>query len=246
MHADTASEERTHIVLARGPRCSEGAYLDGEIDVPGTAHHMGLALPITRSHENGVKVARIGEKRLILRLQKCHQPVPAEPEKWAQHAAVAEFADRRHAGEPVGAAASPAPNQVGLDLIVSMMTGQQMKTALLTAPAGEKLIARRTGSLLDSALRFFARPDEHLVANPSCRQPGAEPADFGAAFGPEPMIHRERADLAPPVARPSIGENGESEAVGTTGDGGREKRSRFETRECIERGPELAEAQRLC
>jgi hypothetical protein len=135
---------------------------------------------------------------------------------------------------------------MGLDLIVSMMTGQQMKTASLTAPAGEKLIARRTGRLLDSAFRFFARPDEHFVANPSCRQPSAEPADFGSALGTEPMIHRERADPAPAVARPSIGENGESEAVGTTGDGGREKRSRFETRECIERGPELAEAQRLC
>ena len=218
---------------ARGPRFPEGANLGSEIHGLPAARHRSLAQPIARSFEGGVEVARIGDERLLLRLQKCHKPVPGDPEKWAQHAAVAEFADRGHPGEPVSAAASPAANQVGLDLIVSMMTGQQMKTALLTAPVGEKSIARHAGRLLDSALRFFARPDEHFVANPSCRQPGAEPTDFGAALGSEPMIHRERADLAPPVARPFIGENSESEAVGTTGDGNREKRSRFETRECV-------------
>ena len=220
-------------MLARGPRFPEGADLGGEIHGPGAARCCDLAPPIARSLETGVAVARIVEKRLILRLQKCHQPVPGEPEKWAQHAAVAEFADRGHAGEPVSSAASPAPNQMGLDLIVSMMTGQQMKTASLTAPAGEKTIAGHTGGFLDSALRFFASPDEHFVANPSCRQPTAEPKDFGPALGPEPMIHRESADLAPPVTCPSTGENGESEAVGTAGDSDREKRSRFETRECV-------------
>ena len=114
------------------------------------------------------------------------------------------------------------------------------------APAGEQPVTRQARCLFDAALRLFAGPDEHFVANPPCGKPSLKPPDFIAAFWPEPMIHRQRANLPTVIAHPSMGENGEREAVGAAGYGDGEKRRRFEPRERGERGPELAEAQWFC
>src|SRR6476661_2110833 len=59
------------------------------------------------------------------------------------------------------------------------------------------------------------------------------------------MIHRQRADLPAPFARPAIGQKRERQAVGTSGDGDGEKREGFEMRERGERGAKLCRGQRF-
>jgi len=59
------------------------------------------------------------------------------------------------------------------------------------------------------------------------------------------MIDCERIDLPAPLARPTISQNGEREAIGTTGDGDGKKRTGFETRERGKRGPEFGDGQRF-
>lgn len=246
MHARTAGEGRIRVTLSCCPHQAKAADLGSETHGIRRACRRCCATPVARSLESGVEVAWIGDEWLFLCLQKCHEPVPGDPEEWAQHAAVAEFTDRGYSGKPVNGAPSSAANQMRLDLIVSMMAGQQMKAASLATPASEQLVPRDAGSFLDSARRFFTGPDEHFVTDPSRRQPRPELVDFGSALGSKAMIDGQRADLPALVARPSIGENGEGQAVGTTGNGDSEKRSRFETHQGGEGSPELAEAQRFC
>lgn len=83
------------------------------------------------------------------------------------------------------------------------------------------------------------------MADFSCRQPAMDPADFGAAFWPQLMIDGQRADLPAPFARPAIGQKGERQAVGASGDGDGQERGGFEMRERGERGAKLGEGQRF-
>ena len=59
-----------------------------------------------------------------------------------------------HSGEPVGSAMGAAADQMGLDLILAMMGGQQMQTTMLAAPAGEQPVARDAGCLLYAGFRL--------------------------------------------------------------------------------------------
>jgi hypothetical protein len=45
------------------------------------------------------------------------------------------------------------------------------------------------------------------------------------------MIHRQRADPSPALARPKIGQNCERETIGAAGDGDGEKRAGLEVSE---------------
>src|SRR5204863_2545458 len=123
--------------------------------------------------------------------------------------------------------------------------GQQMQTGMVAAPAAKKAIARKARRFLDPCSRLFSRPDQYFVAYGSRRQPGSEPADFVAAFRPQPVIHRKRTDLPSPFAGPTVCQNGECQAVGTAGDGNGEKRRAFKPCDRGERGCELAEGNRL-
>src|SRR5271168_4814175 len=133
---------------------------------------------------------------------------------------------------------------MGLDLIIPMVTGQQVQTGVIAAPPAKQAIARETRCFLDPGSRLFSRPDQYFVAYGSCRQPGSEPPDFVAAFRPQPVIHGKRTDLSAPRAGPTVSQNGECQAVGAPGDGNGEKRRGFKLCERDERGGKLAEGQR--
>jgi hypothetical protein len=120
---------------------------------------------------------------------------------------------------------------MSLDLIFAMMRGQQVETAVLAAPVGKQPIARGARSLLYAAFRLRPRPGENLVADCSCRQPTVKPPNFMYALRPEPMVHRQGAELPTPRPSPAVGQNSEREAIGTAGHGNGKKRAGFEARE---------------
>jgi hypothetical protein len=128
---------------------------------------------------------------------------------------------------------------MGFDLIIAMVRGQQVQTAVLAAPAIKQPIARDSRSFLHTACRLLSRPDEDFVAYCLLRQPSAKLPDFGAALGPEPVIHRQRADFAAPLAHPTVRQKGKRQAVGTAGHGDGDERVRFEARERGDRGAEF-------
>ena len=134
---------------------------------------------------------------------------------------------------------------MGLDLILAMMGGQQMQTTMLATPAGEQPVARGARGLLYAGFRLFARPFENLVADRSRRKPAVDHLGFRAAFRPQPVIDRQRADLPASLARPTVGQQSEREAVGAAGNGDGEKGRSFERAERRERGAELGEGQRV-
>jgi hypothetical protein len=63
------------------------------------------------------------------------------------------------------------------------------------------------------------------------RKPAMQPADLSAAFRPQQVIHRHRADAPAALPRPTISENGEGEAVCSTGNGDGQKRATLEAGE---------------
>jgi hypothetical protein len=80
---------------------------------------------------------------------------------------------------------------------------------------------------------------------PRCK-PAVQTANFVAALGTQPVIHRNRTDLSVPLAGPAIRQNGESEAIGAAGHCDGEKRSGLEESERGEHGAKLGEGERLC
>ncbi len=113
------------------------------------------------------------------------------------------------------------------DLIIPMVTGQQVQTGVIAAPVAKQAIAREARCFFDTGSRLFSLPDQYFMANGSRRQPGCEPPGFVGAFRPQPVIHGKRADLTAPLAGPAVRQNGECQAVGTAGDGNGEKRRAF-------------------
>src|SRR5438552_3130499 len=111
-------------------------------------------------------------------------------------------------------------------------------------PLGEQRVACRAGGLLDSAYRFVFRPGENFMADRSRRKPAIEPVDLGAAFGPQPMIHRHRANAPTAFACPAISQNGKGKAIGPTRNGNGEKRAILEAGERGEGRRELGLGKR--
>ena len=60
------------------------------------------------------------------------------------------------------------------------------------------------------------------------QEPAVQPADLSATFQPQPVIYRYRANAPAALARPTISENGESEAVCSTGNGNTQERATLE------------------
>jgi len=179
----------------------------------------------------------------LLSFEECDEPISCDTEQRTKQSAVGELANRRHPGEAVRAAVSSAADQMRLDLIIPMVTGQQMQTGVIAAPAVKQAIAREARRFLDPGSRLFFCPDQYFVAYGSRRQPRCEPPDFVAAFRPQPVIHGKRTDLPAPFAGPTVRQNGECQAVGTAGDGNGEKRRAFKPCDRGERGRELAKGQ---
>src|SRR6516162_5930641 len=71
-------------------------------------------------------------------------------------------------------------------------------------------------------------------------------ADFGAALGPQPMIHGQRTNLSMPLSRPAMRQNGEGKTIGTTGDCYSQKRAGLEASERGEGSGELSQSKWLC
>jgi hypothetical protein len=134
---------------------------------------------------------------------------------------------------------------MGLDLIAPMVTGHQVQTGVIATPAVKQAIAGDARRFLDTGSRLWAFPDQYFVANGSRRQPGSKPPDFVAAFRPQLVIHGKRTDLPAPLARPTVCQNGERQAVGTAGGGNGEKWRALNLCDRGEGGCELAEGNRL-
>ena len=245
MQTDVSGKESVQHVLVGRPPMAEGVDLAEQARDPGLAGRPAFTLPQARPLERGVEVARIAYEGLSLSFEECHEAIPCDAEQRTQQSAVGELANRRHPGEAVRAAASSAPDQKRLNLIVPVVTGQQMQTGVIAAPAAKKAIARKARRFLDPGSRLFSRPDQYFVAYGSRRQPGSKPPDFVAALRPQPVIHGQRTDLPTPLTGPTVRQNGECQAVGTSGDGNGEKRRAFKPCDRGERGCKLAKGQRL-
>src|SRR5260370_32600840 len=106
-----------------------------------------------------------------------------------------------------------------LDLIIPMVSCQQVQTGMVAAPAVKQSITREARRFLDPGSWLFSRPDQYFVAYGSRRQPGGYLPDFVAAFRPQPVIHVKRADLPTPLAGPPIRQYGDSPSLGTASHG---------------------------
>ena len=243
MHADVPRKKGVLLTLACRPHLAESADLGEQAGSIGPFPRRPAILPQSSPLENRVEVARVDDEGLPFPLQKREEPIPRDAEQRTQQSAIRELADRGHPGEPIRAAVSPAADQICLDLIIPVVSGQQMQTTVLAAPTAKQPITREAGRVLDPASRLFPCPDEDLVTNASRRQPGSEPPDLFAALRPQAVIHAERTDLPRPLPRPTVCQDGECHAVGTTRDGDGEKRRGFETSERGKDGGELAECQ---
>ena len=67
---------------------------------------------------------------------------------------------------------------------------------MLSTPFGEECIACLTRGQLDVGCWLIP-------------QPAMQKADFGAALGPQPMIHGQRTNLSMPLSCPAMRQNGE-------------------------------------
>jgi hypothetical protein len=232
-------------VLVGGPRTSSGVDLDEQTGAAFLTCRRAVTVPQARPLERRVEVARIADEGLSLGFEECREPIPWDAEQRTQQSAIGELANRRHPGKAVQAAVSPAADQMRLDLIIPMVTGQQVQTGVIAAPPAKQAIAREARRFLDPGSRLFSRPDQYFVAYGSRRQPGSEPSDFVAAFRPQPVIYGQRADFPAPLAGPTVRQNGKCQAVGTPGDGNGEKRRAFKLCDRGERFCELAKGDRL-
>src|SRR5437764_5347349 len=194
MQADISGKESVQDVLVGRPPMAEGLDLAEQAGDAGLAGRPAFTLPQARPLERGVEVARIAYKGLSLSFEECEEPIPCDAEQRTQQSAVGELANRRHPGKAIRAAASSTPDQMRLDLIIAMVTGQQMQTSVIAAPTAKKAIARKARRFLDPGSRLFSRPDQYFVAYGSRRQPGSKSPDFVAAFRPQPVIHGQRTD----------------------------------------------------
>ncbi len=244
MQADKSGQMRVPFVLMGGPRTAQEADLAEEAGVALFAGGSAVTLPQARPLEGGVEVARIAYEGLSFGFEECDEPIACDTEQRPQQSAVVELANRRHPGEAVRAAVSSAADQMRLDLIIPMVTGQQVQTSVIAAPAAKQAIARKARRFLDTGARFFACPDQDFVAYGSRRQPGFELPNFVAAFRPQPVIHGKRTDLPAPLAGPTVRQNGQRQAVGTAGNGNREKRRALKLCDRGERGCKLTKGQR--
>ena len=117
---------------------------------------------------------------------------------------------------------------------------------MLSTPFGEQCVARLPRGLLYSGSRLVRRPDEDFMPDASCCKPTMQKADFCAALGTQAMIHRQRTDASPALARPTIGQNRECQTIGSTGNRDGEKRASLEVGERGESGRKLRRTKRLC
>lgn len=173
-------QKRTASVLARDPLVAVLPDLrehDLDVDIGGVLTQPG-------ARERQVAIARVAEEGLIFRSERRHKTRLRDIEQRAQDPAAFNLANRRHRCQAIGAAARLTPQPIGFDLVLAMVAGQQMETALHAAPLAQKAIARRARRLLDAARRFFAVPDEDFVTDRTGRQPLRHLADLGAAFEP--------------------------------------------------------------
>jgi len=116
---------------------------------------------------------------------------------------------------------------------------------MLSAPFGKQRVARFSRRLLDSACRLVRRPGKDFVPDRPCCEPAVQKADFGAALRPQAVIHGQRADVSPALARPMIGQKRQCQTIGAAGNRDGEKRARLEASERGEGGRELCQAKGL-
>src|SRR3954451_14729092 len=121
MHADTSGKESVQHVLVGHPPVAEGLDLAEQAGDAGLAGRAAFTLPQARPLERGVEVARIAYEGLSLSFEECDDTIPCDAEQRTQQSAVAELANRRHPGKAVRSAASSAPDQMRLDLIIAMV-----------------------------------------------------------------------------------------------------------------------------
>src|SRR6185437_7690598 len=133
-------------------------------------------------------------------------------------AALAMLGNRRHAGEPVEAAAARQAQQQGLRLVLAIMGDQQMQHALCRAPLLEEAVAQGAGGRLDVASRGGRVAAQDAMRDAALAEPGSDALGLAGRFGPEAVIDRERDDVASRCCRPAMRQERERQAVGAAGD----------------------------
>jgi hypothetical protein len=243
MQTRAPREGRLQHMLARRTQPSEAAHLHRQVRLRRRGTY--LTSPQARPFKSGVRVARIADKRLTLGTQERNEPILRKRQKRPQNSAIGKLSDCRHPGKAVWSALRPATDQMGFELIIAMVRGEQMETAVVTAPVREQPIAGDAGSLLYAGFRLLAGPDEHFVADVSRRQPISQPPDLSATLGTQAMIDGQRTNLALSLARPTIRKDSQRQTVGTAGNRDGDKGRGLETAESGERAVDFFKGQRF-
>lgn len=104
---------------------------------------------------------------LALRIKESDEPILRESEKRAYYSTNGKLPNCRHRGKPVETAMGSAADQMGFDLVVAMVRGEQVETAMFAAPAGKEPVACDSRGLLYPGCRLLSRPDEDFVSDGS-------------------------------------------------------------------------------
>jgi hypothetical protein len=124
-------------MLVGRPPAAEGLDLAEQAGDAGLADRRAVTLSQARPLECGVEVARIAYEGLSLSFEERRESIPWDTEQRTEQSAVGELTNRWHPGKAVRAAVSSAADQMRLDLIIPMVTGQQVQTGVLAAPVAK-------------------------------------------------------------------------------------------------------------
>ena len=238
-----AGEQAVEAAFARNPLPTAGTQLGDNAVRRGAAEPVGSGAQ-PRTLERRVQIARIAQEGLALLREQCQEARPWHRQERPNQPAPCQFTDRRHPRQPVDAAARAAADQVGLDLVLAMVRGQQVKNAMCAAPLREQPVAGVARRFLDAARRLVAGPHQDFVRDGAAREPTGNGAGLLGAFGPQSVVDGQRPGPPAALLRPVLRQEDEGQAVGPAGDRDRDKRLGLEAAERLERGGKLVKAQR--
>jgi hypothetical protein len=167
MQTHVSRKDSAYLAFTGRSHFAEAADLGEHARGAGRVAGRSALPPQPRPLEARVAIARIGYERLGFRFEESDEPVPRDTEQRAQQSAVREFADCGHPGETVRAAARPAADQICLDLIIAVVSREQVEAAVVAAPAAKQPVTGKTCCFLDAGSRLFAGPDKNLVTDAS-------------------------------------------------------------------------------
>ena len=237
-----AGEEPIESALALDPPPAAGAQL-GNNCLPHGATGSLVSEAQAGPLKGRVPIARIAEEGLALLREEREEARPRHRQERPDQPAPRQFAHRRHSRQPVDSAAGAAANEVGLDLILAMVRGEQVQAAMRAAPLCHQPVARIAGGFLNTARRLVAGPHQDFVRDGAGGEPAGQRPGLRGAFGPQPVVDGQRAGAAAAPTRPFVGQHDKRQAVGPAGDRDRDQGPRLEAADRVKRGGKLRHCQ---